>query len=937
MALILRGEELHDQFDRTHDRRLLKAAQATFRHVLASRPSGELHAAALNGLGKCLWSRYERFGSREDIDRAVDTLRAAVAAVPDGHPMLGIFRANLSGALQTRWKAISAPEDLDEGIREIRAALRDPRADGRTIASRLNSLGGAMKAKSEVTEDTTALDEAVNVYDRARELARSSGDAFLINATSSNLAEALRLVHHQSVHGDAEALIRAVRLAVEALGGTPASHPLRARFHANLSLILMDLYLVREREEDLFAALSAARQALAATPRKHPNRAERLAIYARVMRLLFEHSFGLGHLPDAYAPLPPLPELPGRITREQSDILLAVVRAAKRAAAAAPPGHVLHGSSRMALASARMAEVLIAGNHAGRRSGLRIGRLPGRDLKRLAKGTAHPVHLRIEAAQLWAANRLLVAISARRRASAKAEAQARWSLDLALELLPRTVPRSLPRADRERQLARFGGIARSAAALSLRAQTPDPLRALRQLEHGRGVLIGQRLDTLHDVTDLRAREPWLADRFESLSRELDRPEAPGFLSGSLLTDHAPRGTGETLTGEDRHQQAVAWDAVVRAIRGIPGFEEFLRPPDPRRLLAALAPIGPVALINTSPVGCDALLLHRGRAWSVPLPAADFAQLQKKADEFTACVRRAGDTALPVAGQLAAQRQISTLLGWLWEAIAEPVLEALGFTGPPPQGREFPRMWWIPTGPLSALPLHAAASPHSPGAAVLDRVVSSYAATVRTLAWACSREASRGRTMLAVGMPWTPGAPELLGARVEIEKVNRLVPASRRLIGHQAQYASVLKALTEYTWFHLACHAISGAETGSGGHLLLNDHTERLLTAADIARLRLDRAELAYLSACETVRGHDALADEALHIAGAFHTAGFRHVVGTLWRVDDEAAMEIAEAFYSGVGRDAADSAVALHRAVRAQRERFPATPTLWAGHIHYGA
>src|SRR5699024_2157591 len=73
-----------------------------------------------------------------------------------------------------------------------------------------------------------------------------------------------------------------------------------------------------------------------------------------------------------------------------------------------------------------------------------------------------------------------------------------------------------------------------------------------------------------------------------------------------------------------------------------------------------------------------------------------------------------------------------LLEWLWDVVARPVLDALGFDGPIVDGN-WPRVWWVPTGVLSQLPLHAAGY-HTRGGheTVIDRVMSSYASSVKAL-------------------------------------------------------------------------------------------------------------------------------------------------------------------------------------------------------------
>ena len=125
---------------------------------------------------------------------------------------------------------------------------------------------------------------------------------------------------------------------------------------------------------------------------------------------------------------------------------------------------------------------------------------------------------------------------------------------------------------------------------------------------------------------------------------------------------------------------------------------------------------------------------------------------------------------------------------------------------------------------------------------------------------------------------------------------------------------------------------------TAGHLLLHDGP---LSTADISRLDLAGAELAYLSACATARGVTTLADEAFHPASAFQLAGYQQVVATLWEIRDSTAARTAAAFYREIGEvdDAVrfDGALALHRVVRRMREAMPTHPSDWAAQVHIGA
>jgi CHAT domain-containing protein len=147
-------------------------------------------------------------------------------------------------------------------------------------------------------------------------------------------------------------------------------------------------------------------------------------------------------------------------------------------------------------------------------------------------------------------------------------------------------------------------------------------------------------------------------------------------------------------------------------------------------------------------------------------------------------------------------------------------------------------------------------------------------------------------------------------------------------------------LPRFPWAHFACHGFNSIDQPSASSLLLHDHQSQPLTVIDIARLRLDRAEFAFLSACSTARTSAGLADEAIHLASAFQLAGYRHVIGTLWEVGDRSAARIAARVYATVaGNDAGVdiSAEALHHAVRELRARAADRPSAWASHIHIGA
>jgi hypothetical protein len=323
---------------------------------------------------------------------------------------------------------------------------------------------------------------------------------------------------------------------------------------------------------------------------------------------------------------------------------------------------------------------------------------------------------------------------------------------------------------------------------------------------------------------------------------------------------------------------------------------------------------------------------------VPLPGLTLAELSNRTRRFNEALRDATDATAGLLGRMTAEDTVRETLSWLWDTLAGPVLAAIGVTAAPADDQPWPRIWWSPTGPLTFLPLHAAGHHAGGGPAVLDRVVSSYTPTARALAHARrpAHAASPGPRLL-VAMPRTPGHADLNATLAEGIRIADARGSLRPLIGPLATRDNVLDALPRCGWAHFACHAHSDPARPSTSHLVLHDQP---LMVTDIGRLRLPRAELAYLSACSTARTAAALTGEAIHLGSAFQLAGFRHVIATGWEVGDDAAAGIADSFYRHLlrfePRASAAVPLALHAAIREARRAHPLLPTRWAAHLHLG-
>jgi CHAT domain-containing protein len=192
--------------------------------------------------------------------------------------------------------------------------------------------------------------------------------------------------------------------------------------------------------------------------------------------------------------------------------------------------------------------------------------------------------------------------------------------------------------------------------------------------------------------------------------------------------------------------------------------------------------------------------------------------------------------------------------------------------------------------------------------------------------------------LVVAVSDLPGG-FLPGVTVESQAIKALIPDAR--LPADPDRGTVLEALPAYRIAHFACHGRPVFDYPDHSHLVLADHQTAPLTVEDIRALTV-RGGLAYLSACSTKATVQHLLDESVHLANAFHLAGYRYVIGTLWPIDDGAAAEVAAEFYSILTVDGSNSprigrsAHALHHAIRRLRKRHPDLPTLWAAYTHTG-
>ncbi|KAG8704266.1 hypothetical protein FRC09_003652, partial [Ceratobasidium sp. 395] len=106
---------------------------------------------------------------------------------------------------------------------------------------------------------------------------------------------------------------------------------------------------------------------------------------------------------------------------------------------------------------------------------------------------------------------------------------------------------------------------------------------------------------------------------------------------------------------------------------------------------------------------------------------------------------------------------------------------------------------------------------------------------------------------------------LPGTKAELDHIANHAGAIRltRLEEESACADAVLQGMADHSWVHFACHGSQNALEPMKSALHLHDKDLDLLT---IAHTRLNNAEFAFLSACQTATGDAVLPDESIHLA-----------------------------------------------------------------------
>jgi tetratricopeptide (TPR) repeat protein len=918
LTLLRMASGLHKQFQRTSDLAVLEEASRLSTQLCQDLdPSDALDLMLLLNHANIVGTVSEQTGEAETLPAILPLLRAAAAAHAETPELLVMVLDKIALVLRQLWET-GEPVDLQEALDAARGAVEIATSEPDPVAY-IGNLAHLLMDVYRVRGERELQDEAIALLRDA--MKRSEGQPRDRRLAQLNLAA--DLVGRGQDRGDTAVLREAIDLLRE-LVDLSAGHAEHAIVLSNLGGALTKLHEREPENTDLLPeAVNLLRRSVSLSEGRHQHD-----------RHLSNLGQALGALSDA---------------RQEPAMLEQSLELSARAMALVPPGHPLRSSYQLAHANLLLARRTKHGDGAAGEEALDLlfeivrsdasGPLLSAALCQIGDlvlwavdAVGDPRFEREKVAPVplfrWAAT--LPTATAHQRAKAARSwgltalrigevADALEALTLVLEMVDAAAAGDLETADQERWLSAFRGTARLAAACAI--QLGEPETAVELLERGRGVVLGRTLAARRQIRRLRAVAPELADALAGVeAAAADLAAMPPALADPVAA--GTRNARRVQLEEERR-------ALLARIHELPGLEELGLPPRISALRAAAAAEGPVVIVNVSPLRCDALLVERDGVRVVPLPDLGEDELGQRAELFVAAMEILGrDEGIGLELALAARRIMFGTLTWLWDAVAEPVLEALGITG---TAAEPPRLWWCPTGDLSFLPLHAAGRHQAGGGfqTVLDRVVSSYAPTLRSLAEAADADPSDDDAlMVAVSESRHADGMPTLEVDGDLAAFAARFPEGQVLRDEAATADQVLAALREATVVHLAAHAHQDIGNPSAGCI---DLWDRQVTVAELRGAIGKPGRLAMLLGCETARGGRRLADETISLTTALQHAGFQHTVGTMWPIDDSDAERVAAAVHA-----AQAPAQAVADAVRALRDERPMAPNRWAGLVHVG-
>ncbi|KAF7366555.1 CHAT domain-containing protein [Mycena sanguinolenta] len=627
------GNSLLRRFERLGDLDDLNQSVLRFEAAVALTPDGHPgKPSLLNNLGNALFRRFEQLGDLDDLNQSVLRFEAAVALTPDGHPDIPSQLNNLGNSLLSRFERLGDLDDLNQSVLKKEAAIGLTPDGHPDKPSQLNNLGNSLLRRFERLGDLDDLNQSVLRFEAAVALTPDGhpGKPSLLNNLGNSLLSRFERL------GDLDDLNQSVLKKEAAIGFAPDGHPDKPSQLNNLGNSLLRRFEQLGDLDDLNQSVLRFEAAVALTSDGHPDKPSLLNNLGNSLLRRFEL---LGDLDD----------LNQSVLRFEAAVALT------------PDGHTDKPLQLNNLGNSLICRFEWFHNPEDSQQLLH-------HYTSAACSATGPAPIRFKAAKMWA-----------KHAQIHKPSSVLHAYTTAIELLPELAWPGLSITDQHYHLSQAGQLVREAASAAIAVH--DYQKAVEWLEQGRSVIWGQLLNLRTPVDELRNSHPALADCLVSLSISL---ESAGTRSNAVAVDVSPQ-FPESIANQ-AHVFALERNHLLKQIRELPGFERFLLPKQISELYMA-AKNGPVAIVNISNLGCDALIILPGlgdEVIHVPLPDFTAHEAQALAKSLKSIAdaektRHSDKLSVSFEGEQAPDHIFSFILSELWFKIVRPVLNALAIT------------------------------------------------------------------------------------------------------------------------------------------------------------------------------------------------------------------------------------------------------------------
>ncbi len=923
-------------------------------------------------LSLCLLDRYRKHQQRQDLTDALAAIDRATSLTGGESNPIGVAECKVvrGKIMQRQYDASLVEETLWEAIGNFDQAVQVLPKPSSSRAMALHDLGNAYSTLFAHNTNPEFLDKCIDTFKESvagmEKLYSDPSHPDILMLNDSLGGAMLQRFRHWHLEQDVKSSISYFKKALGSLSSSDARYAPRA---GNLCQALGELFGAQGDKADLKLLVEGNDKASAALERPEMLGNQLRSWLELQVGDLYCRAFGKTKLPmdrdtaiEHYDKAWALPDvsLPQRVLAMTNKALLLKLNAERTGLEAdfqkayalfqevvtmLPENHPNAWTHANNLAN--LARTMHERARGGAGEGV-YARVALENYKSVANSPSAALKTRISAASLAAALAFDVEHDA---------ATARDLICICLELLPQSI---LPHENKEEQLKvlrEYHWVPSGAAALSIAAGDPVTL-AIQRLEAGRAHIWDRLLKKQTSAESVAAVDEDMATKFKGLQRQLSTQVTVG-----CKPDEKDEPSFVTPNDEIRLQRekvAREYQQLSKKIRKMGLIPEFLDPFNETGYLQKLANDAPVVLINASKYRSDALIAVKNKEpFSIQLPGFNMDEITGRGAVFSASeAMYSSDESEEIAKGMT---HYNSVMKWLWEAAAKPVIDGIDFSSYArgPSGK--PRIIWVATGWMAVLPIHAAGDfdgPITTGSSVHDRVVSTYTLSLNYLAFAKQERKNtllnispEKDTAMIVAMASTPGVTNgELKVDAEIQSFEEELRGSFRIEVQLQKGSHVVRdQLPLSSIAHFACHGHLDAKDPSKSALLLQDclaNDGRLKTSQpfrvwNILKTSMEKCALVYLSACDSGSSRDLLLrDEGLHVAGAFHMAGVPHVVSTLWKVRDCVAPSMSRHFYANLKNDQGTvdlgrSADAVHMAVQQLRDQGE-QPMNWGPFIHSG-